>query len=58
MVLLSFTMLNLSLRFGNSTYASYAYFVYGNFLTHYMRNPKDGYAFGKLAVALNEQLEL
>lgn len=54
-VLLSLKMLNLSLRFGNSTYSSYSYFVYGNFLTNYSGNPKDGYEFGKLAVALNEK---
>ncbi|MCP5497780.1 MAG: AAA family ATPase [Leptospiraceae bacterium] len=53
--LLIFKMMNLSLRFGNTTYSAFTYMTYGYALTSVLGNMKDGYEFGKLGVNLNEK---
>jgi len=48
-------MTNLSLRYGNAPESAYAYNSFGIFLVTGPGDLKNGYEFGKLAVALNER---
>ncbi len=47
---------NISLRHGNSPESAFAYAAYGMLLCGALDDPALGYEYGKLAVAMNEQL--
>ncbi|MCP3901833.1 MAG: hypothetical protein GY707_19155, partial [Desulfobacteraceae bacterium] len=55
--MLALKQVNLALRFGNSPEAAYAYIVYAGVLNMSLGDLKTSYAFGKLAVKLNEKLD-
>lgn len=48
---------NLSLRHGNSTETAFAYATYGMLLCGALNDPRQGYEFGKLALAMNERFD-
>ncbi|MCP4133788.1 MAG: AAA family ATPase [bacterium] len=48
-------LLNLSLRFGNSMYSSYAYILYGLIVSGTLGNIEKGYRFGELALKIQEK---
>jgi len=48
---------NLSLEHGNSTETAFAYATYGMLLCGALNDPAQGYAFGKLALAMNESFD-
>lgn len=48
---------NLSLRHGNSPESAFAYAAYGMLLCGALDDPALGYQYGRLAVAMNDQLE-
>ena len=48
-------MINLSLRYGNAPESAFAYVCFGVASVVRFDDPKSGYEFGKLAVALNER---
>jgi predicted ATPase/signal transduction histidine kinase/DNA-binding NarL/FixJ family response regulator/tRNA A-37 threonylcarbamoyl transferase component Bud32 len=52
-----FTMIQLSIRYGNCPESAYAYVFYGCLLCGPMADIDSGYRFGKLAIALLDQLE-
>ncbi|MEG4572370.1 AAA family ATPase [Microcoleus sp. N3A4] len=52
-----FTMINLSVKYGNSPESAYAYVFYGSLLCGPMGDIDSGYQFGKLAVVLLEKFE-
>jgi predicted ATPase/class 3 adenylate cyclase/tRNA A-37 threonylcarbamoyl transferase component Bud32 len=52
-----FTMFNLCLRYGNSPYAAYAYAMYGLVMCGPVGDIKSGYAFGQLALKLQDRYQ-
>ncbi|MBD1938263.1 hybrid sensor histidine kinase/response regulator [Microcoleus sp. FACHB-68] len=52
-----FTMISLSIRYGNSPESAYAYVWYGCLLSGAMGEIESGYQFGKLAVPLLKKLD-
>ena len=48
---------NISLRYGNSAEAAFAYAAYGMLLCGALEDPALGYEFGKLAVAMNDRFD-
>ncbi|MHA6263294.1 AAA family ATPase [Arenibacterium sp. CAU 1754] len=48
---------NLSLEYGNSTETAFAYAAYGMLLSGSLNQPAEGYAYGKLALAMNESFD-
>lgn len=50
--------LNLSLEHGNSPHSAHAYVTYGLILTTALDDPKTGYEFGQLALALAERFRV
>ncbi|MEB3341566.1 AAA family ATPase [Okeania sp.] len=50
-----FTMISLSLQYGNSTYSAYGYVLNGLFLCGIMSEFESGYCYGKLALNLLEK---
>ncbi|NQE32587.1 hybrid sensor histidine kinase/response regulator [Microcoleus asticus] len=55
--LIVFTMINLSVKYGNSPESAYAYVFYGSLLCGPMGDIDSGYQFSKLAVVLLEKFE-
>ncbi len=51
-----FTMVNLSVRYGNSPQAAVGYIFYGVILNSFMGDTDSGYRFGQLAVRLVDKL--
>ncbi|MGE5660401.1 MAG: AAA family ATPase [Actinomycetota bacterium] len=54
---ITFKMVNLSVRYGNSPQAAYGYALYGWLLCGALGEIEDGYQFGQLAMQLFEQFE-
>jgi len=54
---LGLNIVELSLKYGNSSYSSYGYLIYGIVLETFFSDYKNGYEFGKLALNLNEKFE-
>ncbi|MBW1863408.1 MAG: serine/threonine-protein kinase PknK, partial [Deltaproteobacteria bacterium] len=50
-------LLNLTLKRGNSTYAAYAYAIYGAYLCSMSGDIEQGYRFGKLALKVLEKFD-
>lgn len=50
-------LVNLSLQHGNSPESAFAYAAYGMILCGALDDPAQGYAFGRLGVALNERFD-
>ena len=48
---------NLSLRYGNSPETAFSYAAYGMLLCGVLDDPALGYAFGRLAVAMNDRFD-
>ncbi|HEY9692729.1 MAG TPA: AAA family ATPase [Oculatellaceae cyanobacterium] len=55
LVPIAFTMVNLSIKYGNSAIAVYAYALYGLMLCGFLGDIESGYRFGKLALSMVEQ---
>ena len=53
--LIIFTMVNLSIQYGNSPLSAYGYVSYGMLLCGVLSDIDSGYQFGKLAIKLGEQ---
>jgi len=53
--LISFTMVNLCLQYGNSPLAAYAYGCYGLILCGPLQDIESGYRFGKLSLNVSEK---
>jgi len=53
--LIIFTMVNLSIQYGNSPLSAYGYVSYGMLLCGVLSDIDSGYQFGKLAIKLVEQ---
>jgi len=53
----AFTLVDLSLKYGNSPFAAFGYAFYGMLLTTYMSDIKGGYQFGQLALMMLERFE-
>jgi len=53
--LIIFTMVNLSIQYGNSPLSAYGYVSYGMLLCGVLSDIDAGYQFGKLAIKLGEQ---
>lgn len=54
--LVIFRQVQLSIKYGNSIYAPFAYCFYGFALCAFMNNLEKGYAFGKMSLELTEKL--
>ncbi len=54
--LVIFKQVQLSLKYGNSVYAPFAYCFYGFALSVFVGNLEKGYNFGKMSLQLTEQL--
>ncbi len=57
LVLIILTMVNRSVKYGNSTFSSYAYCMYGLVLSGFLGEIKAGYQFGKLALRLLDKFD-
>ncbi|RCJ37022.1 serine/threonine protein kinase [Nostoc minutum NIES-26] len=55
--LIAFTMVNLCVQYGNSSFAAYAYSFYGLILCGPLQDIESGYRFGKLSLKLLEQFD-
>ncbi|QLE58572.1 ATP-binding sensor histidine kinase [Nostoc sp. TCL26-01] len=55
--LIAFTMVNLCVQYGNSSFAAYAYGFYGLILCGGLQNIESGYRFGKLSLEILEQFD-
>ncbi|BAB73957.1 trifunctional serine/threonine-protein kinase/ATP-binding protein/sensor histidine kinase [Anabaena sp. FACHB-709] len=53
--LIAFTMIDLCLQYGNSSFAAYAYGFYGLILCGPLNNIESGYRFGKLSLQILNQ---
>jgi predicted ATPase/signal transduction histidine kinase/CheY-like chemotaxis protein/tRNA A-37 threonylcarbamoyl transferase component Bud32 len=54
---LAFTLVDLSLKHGNSPFSAFGYAFYGMLLNTYMSETKKGYQFAQLALTLLEKFE-
>ncbi|NDJ24662.1 AAA family ATPase [Nostoc sp. B(2019)] len=55
--LIAFTMVNLCVQYGNSSFAAYSYGCYGLILCGPLKDIESGYRFGKLSLKLLEQFD-
>lgn len=55
--LIVFTMIDLSIKYGNSPESAYAYVFYGSLLCGPMGDIDSGYKFGKLSIVVLEKFE-
>ncbi|MBD2502248.1 ATP-binding sensor histidine kinase [Anabaena azotica] len=53
--LIAFTMVDLCLQYGNSSFAAYAYGFYGLILCGILKDIESGYRFGKLSLQILDQ---
>jgi len=58
MLLIACKMVNLSLKYGNATWSSFGYSIYGLILCGVVQDIETGYRFGYLAANLAERLNL
>ncbi|MDT9184046.1 AAA family ATPase [Limnospira sp. PMC 289.06] len=56
--LLGFTMVNLSLRFGNAPISTIGYAIYGMVLSAFLGEVKKGYQFGRVALILLDKFNV
>ncbi|SMC62965.1 diguanylate cyclase (GGDEF) domain-containing protein [Desulfocicer vacuolatum DSM 3385] len=56
-MILTLTVVNLSLRHGNSSVTAFAFVTYGILLCSALDNPREGYQFGKLSMALSDRYQ-
>lgn len=56
--LLSFTMVSLSLRFGNAPISTIGYAIYGMVLSAFLGEVKKGYQFGRVALILLDKFNV
>ncbi|WP_341528786.1 AAA family ATPase [Nostoc sp. UHCC 0302] len=56
--LISFTLVNLCLQYGNSSLSSHAYASYGLVLCGYLQDIESGYQFGKLSLKVLDQFDV
>ncbi|WP_193196639.1 ATP-binding sensor histidine kinase [Nostoc sp. MG11] len=55
--LISFTLVNLCFKYGNSSLASHAYASFGLVLCGYLQDIESGYQFGKLSLKVLDQFD-